>query len=637
VSRPTGLALAAIVAVAAALRLHDLEHAQFRHDDETMFSLASEALRSWAPPIHGMDASMGLPHGPVAVYLLMLPVAVTGSESASLWFVALLNVGAVALTFLAMRRFVDERAALLGALLMATNPWFVVYGRRIWLNALLPLAATVFLWTLLRLTGDGGRRRRLVAAALAFAALVQVYLGAAAHAYTALAAVVLLGLWRDRSSARAALVVMLAALAPYAGLAVAPRLVRLVADATREPAMVSGWPVRVADWTRAHSFLALLRSDGYERYAGEAARVAGPFAVADAVLLAAFAGGVIVVGRRAWRSAGARRQVDVLLLVFVAAPVVLPGPAPGLATFRQVFPYHFLVTAPALFLLAGEGFVAAADWARRRHAGLAIIPVAAALAVAALHVAAAVPFFGSIREYWPRADYGLPLAETRRLVSFLDGAAGGAPIVITGRDEIAEVTYRLLQRRGGAVAYVDDRSVLPVVPGADALYVGTDAAAWSPRALVERAGAREVEGFGAAGGRWTARVFRLDAHAGRTLLAPAGGERSVDGLVTVTRVEAWPHESAVEVTWRLLRAPRELAVAQIVRADDETVLAEAEIVPADARPADAPALARLVLIQRFVLPPRSLDVPIAFRLVTRWGHRPLTHAIALGTLASPHR
>lgn len=655
-SRSTGLALAAIVAVAAALRLYDLDHAQFRHDDETMLHLASEALSTWRPPIRGMDSSMGLPHGAVAVYLLMLPVALTGSELASLWFVALLNVAAVGVTFFALRRFVDERVALLGALLMAVNPWFVVYSRRIWLNAMLPLAATVFAWALLRVAwlsdagvGDGGRpRRRLVVAALAFAALVQTYLGAAAHGYTALAAVLLLGLWRHRSSARAALVVALAALAPYAVLALAPRLARLAADAAREPAMVSGWPIGVADWPRARSFLALLRSSGYQAYATEAARLADtsrpPFLLADVVLLIAFVAGAIAVARRAWRGAGARRRVDVLLLIFVAAPVVLPGPAPGLATFRNIFPYHFLVTAPAIFLLAAEGFVAAAGGLRRIHAGLAVLPLVAAMAIAALHVAAAVPFFSTIREYWPRADYGLPLAETRRLVAFLHASAGGSPIVITGHDEIAEVTYRMLQRRGAAVAYVDDRAVLPVVPGSDALYVTTDDASWSRRALVERAGAREVEGFRAAGGRWAARLFRLDAAAGAALLPPppgrsadGGGGRSADGLAVVTRADVRPSESAVEVTWRLLGSPRELAVAQIVRADDGAVLSEAAIVPADARPADGPALARLVLIQRFPLEGRFADVPIAFRLVTRWGHRPLTDAVPLGIVQTSPR
>jgi len=648
----TRIALISIVAVAAALRLYDLAHTQFRHDDETMFYLASQAVRHWLPPIAGMESSIGIPHGPLAVYLLMLPVGFGGSELAALWFVGVLNVVAVALTYVAMRRFVDEHVALLAALLMATNPWFVVYSRRLWLNAVLPLFSIVFLWALLRLVERADLRRgSVVVAALAFAALVQIHLGAIAHLYTAIVAVLLLRLWRHPRAARAGFIVVLAALTPYTVFVVAPRVVRIAADSLRDPTTVAGWPVSVADGARMRAFLELLTSHGYQAYATHAADIVdtrrGVFLLADAVLLAAFVVGAIVVARRAWRSTGGRRHVDLLLLTFVAAPVVFPAPAPRLPTFQHIFPFYLLVTAPALFLLAGEGFVAAARALGRVRPALGLVPAGAAVGIAALHVVAAGPFFASIGAYWPRADYGLPLAETRRLTDTLVAKAGGAPIVIAGHDEVAEAAYRALQRRGAEVAYVDDRSVLPLLPNAGALYVTTTDDGWTRRALVERTAAREQERFHAAGRHWTARLFWLDGATAGELLSNRvrGAPMRVDDLAVIYAVHVMPAGSSavvLDVTWRLERPPRELAVAQIVRASappNAVPLSEAAILPTDARPEDGLALTRFVYLQRFPIAlasaPGQAPMPIAFRLVTRWGRRPLTSAVTLGILSVP--
>lgn len=618
VSRSVGIAVVALVAVAAVLRLHDLPHAQYRHDDETMFYLASEAVRHHVLPLAGMESSVGIPHGPLAVYVLMLPRALGATELGALWLVGLLNVAAVALTFLAMRRFVDERVAFLAALLMAVNPWYVVYSRRLWLNAVLPLFSVVFLWAVLSVAARPEvDRRRVVIAALAFAVLAQIHLGAIAHVYTVLAAVLLLRLWRYRPAARAGLLVVLLACAPYAVSVVAPRVVRLVADARRGPAAVVGWPVSVADGDRARAFLELLTSRGYQAHATHAARILdtgrGVFPVADVLLLVAFGLGVLVVGRRAWRSAGARWHLDLLLLTFVAAPVALP--APRLSAAHGVFPFYFLVTAPAMFLLVAEGFVTAA-----------------------------APFFAVIGEHWPRADYGLPLAELGRFADTLAARARGAPIVIGGHDEVAEAAYRALQRRGAAVSYLDDRSVLALPKTGAALYV-TTGDAFTPRALVELAGARAQGDVLTAGRHWAARLFWLDgATGGRFPSSLAGGTPTgVGDLAIVHGVDVEPVDGRldVRVRWELARAPRELPMAQILRAvpPHDEILSEQTLLPTDLRPEDGPALTRLVYVQRFPIAraPGSGEtpVPIAFRLVTRWGRRPLTGPATLGTIVAP--
>ena len=84
--------------------------------------------------------------------------AAPGQMDARAWPM-FLGVAAVALTYLAMQRFVDQRVALLAALLLAVNPWFVVYSRRLWLNALLPMFCVVFLWAFLRLAAAPAIRR----------------------------------------------------------------------------------------------------------------------------------------------------------------------------------------------------------------------------------------------------------------------------------------------------------------------------------------------------------------------------------------------------------------------------------------------------------------------------------------------
>jgi hypothetical protein len=187
--------------------------------------------------------------------------------------------------------------------------------------------------------------------------------------------------------------------------------------------------------------------------------------------------------------------------------------------------------------------------------------------------------------------------------------------------------------------------VLPLVADAPALYVTTGGGGWMEQALVEHAGAREPDAFVAAGGRWAARMFWVDGMAsGRSRSSGAGGAPlPVDDLAVIDGLDVISGRApgdgvAVEVTWRLVRPPRELAMAQLLRAStppDGVVLSEAQILPTDARPEDGAALMRLVFVQRFAIAAPSAPERIAFRLVTRWGRRPLTSAVTLGTLSAP--
>src|SRR6185437_14063707 len=108
---------------------------------------------------------------PVAMWLLMLPLAITSSLLVAQVWVALLNVGSVALCYHVVRTTWNRPLALVATALYAVSPWAVMYSRRLWITAFdAPLALLAF-WLLFRwlgmgssTTGKGTPATRMVAA-----------------------------------------------------------------------------------------------------------------------------------------------------------------------------------------------------------------------------------------------------------------------------------------------------------------------------------------------------------------------------------------------------------------------------------------------------------------------------------------
>lgn len=302
-----------VVLLAAALRLYRIDYAQYRGDDDMIMSLAFRLLHSGEPPLHGVISSLGVDNGPVSVYLLAFPLALGADEVGVTVFIAGLNTLAVALTYLFVRSFFGRRTALITTLLFAVNPWAVVYGRRIWLNADIPLFTLLFMWGLFRtcrLQQPIGTPNWVSPAVmqvvrggmlgLSLSAIAQVHLSGMVHLVTAGVAVIAGRMWRAPRMLLAIAVTFAATFAPYLLTAVVPGLSRVLASRpTSEGA--SGWLIGSGppiDWERIKPFFYLLTHRGYQSYATQGGRVLdttqGFFVLIDVLVLLAFALGILI-------------------------------------------------------------------------------------------------------------------------------------------------------------------------------------------------------------------------------------------------------------------------------------------------------------------------------------------------------
>jgi hypothetical protein len=142
------LAAAAVVALAAFLRLHALDLVEFKLDEATAVDRARRLLDGTWPTV-GLTSSVGALNPPFFIYLIAIPLALHDDPLAATAFIGVLAVIAVALTYVVLRPRFGLFAALTTAALFATAPWAVLYGRKIWAQDALPIVDVLLLWSLL--------------------------------------------------------------------------------------------------------------------------------------------------------------------------------------------------------------------------------------------------------------------------------------------------------------------------------------------------------------------------------------------------------------------------------------------------------------------------------------------------------
>lgn len=137
-----------LLALGLVVRLAAVGQARFDRDEAlswvTALDLAEgKKFPSLGPGISDSDASTP---GPLFHYLMALPQLFSTDPRAGGVFTALLNLGALWIVFLTIRRAWAPQAACLFLLLSICSPWMVVYADRIWsANVLVPLgAATIY-------------------------------------------------------------------------------------------------------------------------------------------------------------------------------------------------------------------------------------------------------------------------------------------------------------------------------------------------------------------------------------------------------------------------------------------------------------------------------------------------------------
>jgi 4-amino-4-deoxy-L-arabinose transferase-like glycosyltransferase len=137
---------AAIVVLAAWLRLRQLGLAEFKGDEALAMRMAHDVLRGGRSV--GLPSSAGAENPPLYVYIVAVAVAIRNSVLFATATVAVASVIAVALTYVVIRGRFGGSVALITIGLFATAPWAVLYGRHLWQQDYLPVVTVGLLWSL---------------------------------------------------------------------------------------------------------------------------------------------------------------------------------------------------------------------------------------------------------------------------------------------------------------------------------------------------------------------------------------------------------------------------------------------------------------------------------------------------------
>ncbi|WP_376794576.1 glycosyltransferase family 39 protein [Thermogemmatispora sp.] len=121
-----------LLLLASALRLYGLNRTEFDDDQATLFRMAYDAVHQGLLPVTSNTGSIGSQHPPGAVYLFMLPAALSANPLWAAVLIALLNVLAVLLAYFFLYRYYGRLAAVIGSFLYASAVLPVKYARFIW-------------------------------------------------------------------------------------------------------------------------------------------------------------------------------------------------------------------------------------------------------------------------------------------------------------------------------------------------------------------------------------------------------------------------------------------------------------------------------------------------------------------------
>ncbi|MBI3361610.1 MAG: glycosyltransferase family 39 protein [Chloroflexi bacterium] len=400
------LAVAAIVALAAFLRMGWPGITEFKADEARLFSLALDLAELKSLPACGIGSSVGLPNSPISVYLFALPLAapfMRNPISGVLW-VGLLNTLAVAACWWIARRYRGTTAALTAALLFATAPWAVIYSRKIWAQDLLPLFTLAYIGAGLRAFVEG-RPRWIAAHFVLLALLVQIHLSAIALVpLTAL----LLVIFRRRLDWRwvgSGLALGVVALAPFAACGWAR-----ASGAGDTLARLAGQPASLTLDSFALAWLTTVGADTHS--------LAGPEAFRE--FLASIPNinpllwleGALVVGGGAYlfwhaiRRRGnrdAEAEAGLVIALWLIAPIIF-----FLRHNTPVFPHYFIILFPAAYLAAGAAIVAISDRASRHYARW-LVPVVP-IGIGAAQVGVFLVLLNFIATHATPGGFGTPVA-----------------------------------------------------------------------------------------------------------------------------------------------------------------------------------------------------------------------------------
>ena len=138
------LALAGIVALALFLRWERLSLTEFSADQAWVINRAYDFVKNGDFPFAGILSSIRTAQGPIEIYLLAIPVAISTDPLMATGFVGLWQTLAIVGTYWLTSKYYGRKVGLVAALLFTVNPWALHHARKIWTPDMLPLFTVLF-------------------------------------------------------------------------------------------------------------------------------------------------------------------------------------------------------------------------------------------------------------------------------------------------------------------------------------------------------------------------------------------------------------------------------------------------------------------------------------------------------------
>ncbi len=418
----------AVLAVALALRLWQIDLTRFYNDAVRLMDSANDFVSTGHIPLRGgIPLSIGSWLPPLISYLLALPAVVSPNP---LWVssvLAVLDACGALLVYAAAKRLTSSTGAGVAAgLAYAVAPAALVYGRMIWNVTFVPVFAALALWGLI----DFHQQKRSLSLALSLAAIVAIAeLHFANGIYGLLWLAVALAGWRCIRWLHLAIAgaVLLALTAPYLIL----QLQTNWADLYVFSRFMTSTP-RV-DPEAVGSAAALTGTASYWQLLPLQAQP-GWFDLDPLTWLAV---ALTIVG--AGFVLASRRSGQAIALAWLVLPIVFT-----VRHSMRVAPWYLLGQVPAVALLQGLGIIGLVETARRLQPRAARVFPAAALALLAVPIWAYANFMDQVASIDRPASYGIPLRYSMAAARQIESRIGPELMYFAGPQDHSEVVPYLL-------------------------------------------------------------------------------------------------------------------------------------------------------------------------------------------------
>jgi 4-amino-4-deoxy-L-arabinose transferase-like glycosyltransferase len=436
---PEWFGLIAVLWLAAFLRFTQPGVTEFKRDEASLSRLSLNLAQGEDFPFLGIGSSVGFPNSPINVYIFAIPYTVSNNPIIATLFVGFLNVLAVALTWKLARRYFGVEAALVAALLLAVNTWAVIYSRKIWAQDLLPpfVVATLFTGLLGFVESKPKRWAQLIHLPL-LAITAQIHFAAVILAPISL---VMVGLgWRNVrrqfwiSIGIAGLLCLPFAYGLYTDDLLSTAKIRESLDKSAEnPTALAENPREISDTALDYAWFTLAGKNihslaGAVQFQQYLDSVPEPpaYTLFNLIPLGVLLSALVLAGM-AWRQIATRRRVIIVLLVWLAIPVVA-----FTYTWTAVQPHYFIPMLPAAFIILGAGIEQLRAWQPLKKVAFASIGI-----LAILQIWLFVALLNYLKTHHTPGAFGTPLADLMEVREAILEKGGDNILVISDGDSIS--------------------------------------------------------------------------------------------------------------------------------------------------------------------------------------------------------